>query len=275
MIVFPPLVERLRAPVTALVSSIRRSIGPEALVLGYHDVLAGDHSVGLNVSAVDLRRHIEQVRRAGYRIVSVPELVDELAWGPPTEPMAAFTFDDALGGLFEHGLPVLTEEGVAATVFAVSEYLGVPPPWWEGMADTFTPVQMARWVEAGHHVGSHTRTHRSLPTLGDRDLVAELAGSRASLEHLLASHGWPVTVDLLAYPSGHHDRRVRAAAAAAGYRAAFTFLNGRIAPTDDPFRLARVNTGDHSTRRRFDYHLRRSADSWPDHQSEAVGPAVG
>lgn len=275
MIVFPVLVDRLRGPLTAVVASVRRSVGPEPLVLGYHDVLPGERSVGLNVSARDLGRHIEQVRHAGYRIVSVPELVDALVAGPPTEPMASFTFDDALRGLFDHGLAVLAEHGVAATVFAVSDHLGVPPPWWEGMADTFTPAQLAGWVDAGHQVGSHTRTHRSLPTLSDEDLVAELSGSKGSLEQLLASRGSPATVEFVAYPSGHHDRRVREAAASAGYRAGFTFLNGRIAAADDLFRLARVNTGDHSTRRRFDYHLRRSADSWPDHQLDAVGPDPG
>ncbi len=273
MIVFPPLVERLRGPLTAILTGVGRSVGPEPLVLGYHDVLSGDRPAGLSVSAADLRRHIGQLRRAGYRIVSVPTVVEAIEAGSPAEPLAAITFDDALGGLFEHGLPVLVDEEVVATVFAVSDFLGVPPPWWPGMTATFEPEQLAGWVDAGQGVGSHTRTHRSLPSLDGDELVEELAGSRRSLEELLAAYGSPVTVDLLAYPSGHHDRRVRQAAAEAGYRAAFTFLNGRVTPGDDRFRLPRINAGAHSTPARLEYHLRRSADSWPDHQVEAVGPA--
>lgn len=271
MIMYQPLVDRLRGPLSALVAKARHRLGPGHLVLGYHDVLApGGPSVEMSVGADDLARQIAQVRAAGYTIVTVDQLVDALGTsdGPP---LAAITFDDALGGLYSYGMPVLAEMSAPATVFVVADHLGVVPPWWEGMPPTMTAPQLGEWVAAGHTVGSHTRTHRSLPSLTDPELASELSEARVKLRNLLRSVGADQSVDLLAYPSGHHNPWVRVGAELAGYRAAFTFLNGRVMPGDDPLRLPRITMGDHSTARRFDYHLHRAADSWPDHQLDRVG----
>lgn len=270
MIVFQPLVDRLRGPLSALVAKTRHRLGPGHVVLGYHDVLApGEPSVGLSVGAHDLARHIAQVRAAGYTIASLDQLVDALQ-NPDSPPLAAITFDDALGGLYSNGMPVLAQAGVPATVFVVADHLGVSPPWWEGMPATMTAQQLGEWVAAGHTVGSHTRSHRSLPRLTDTELASELSESRVKLRDILRSVGAEQPVDLLAYPSGHHNAWVRVGAELAGYRAAFTFLNGRAEPGNDPLRLPRITMGDHSTERRFNYHLHRAADSWPNHQLDDV-----
>lgn len=80
-------------------------------------------------------------------------------------------------------------------------------------------------------------------------------------------------MDLLAYPFDHHDARVRATVVDAGYRAAFTFLNGRITPGVDSYRLPRLTMWKGQGRPRLSYHLARPAHSWPDTQCPAVnGP---
>jgi hypothetical protein len=63
---------------------------------------------------------------------------------------------------------------------------------------------------------------------------------------------------------------VRRAAGDAGYRAAFTFLNGRIDGRHDPFRLPRLTMGSHHSALRLAHHLGRPATSWPDTQLDAV-----
>ncbi|MGB5757851.1 MAG: hypothetical protein WBM50_13125, partial [Acidimicrobiales bacterium] len=94
---------------------------------------------------------------------------------------------------------------------------------------------------------------------------------------LVASRHWlqqvsGQPVELFAYPSGHHDGRVRAALAGAGYGAACTFLNGRVAGGDDPMRLPRLTMGAHTSVPRLAYHLLRKPSSWPPHQIDTVGP---
>jgi peptidoglycan/xylan/chitin deacetylase (PgdA/CDA1 family) len=149
---------------------------------------------------------------------------------------------------------VLADLGIHATVFVVSDAVGRDPWWWSGADTVVTEGELRDIVAAGHRIGSHTRTHASLPDLDDAPLRDELAGSRARLEELTGQ-----TVDLLAYPSVHHDARVRAAAGAAGYRAGFTFLNGRVAPGLDMYELPRLTMSDRQGSARLAFQLARPA----------------
>lgn len=239
-----------------------RQAAEGAVVLAYHDVVAdgvpaGEH----NVTAGRLRSHIRLLDRLGLRVVRLAEIAERLLAGRPVDGLAAITFDDALSGVHDHALPVLFEEGVPATVFAVSSVLGEQPPWWPGSAPTVNQSQLRRLVAAGIDIGSHTRTHPSLPALGRPEARRELRDSRAELEDLTGR-----AVEALAYPHGHHDPAVREQVAEAGYRTAVTFLNGRITGGEDVLRLPRLTMGPHSSPVRLALQLARPAASWPDHQ---------
>jgi len=108
-----------------------------------------------------------------------------------------------------------------------------------------------------------------LPALDEPALDSELAGSRADLEDIV---GRPV--DHLAYPFGHHDEHVRAAARRAGYQAGFTFLDGRVDAGLDRYRLPRLTMYGGHHRVRLAYHLARPSWSWPDHQLDRVAAAT-
>lgn len=82
---------------------------------------------------------------------------------------------------------------------------------------------------------SHSGTHKRLPELGDSQLHGELRGSREALEALLDE-----AVPYLAYPFGAEDQRVREAARAAGYRAAFSTRSGFNGPGVDRWSLRRL-----------------------------------
>lgn len=261
---------RATGPLAAAGRLVRgRAASGGAAVLCYHDVVAGqggqEVSLDLNVSVGQLRRHLGLVRRLGYRFVSLPELTARAAGRQPVDGLLAVTFDDALAGVARHAVPLLVELEVPATIFAVSSVWGNHPPWWAGSGPTMTREELLEAHAVGMTVASHTRTHPSLPTLTAGGLDHELAGSRSELEDLVQ-----VPVQLLAYPFGHHDSAVRGAAAAAGYVAAYTFLNGRVTGTEDRLRLPRFTMGRHHDRRRLAYHLSRAPESWPDHQQDRV-----
>jgi peptidoglycan/xylan/chitin deacetylase (PgdA/CDA1 family) len=86
-------------------------------------------------------------------------------------------------------------------------------------------------------IGSHTMTHASLPATDD--LAFELARSR---EALAAHVGSPV--DVIAYPSGHYDERVRHATAEAGYVAAASCDLGAVRADTDPLAVPRLMVRD-------------------------------
>ena len=241
------------------------------VVLGYHDVIPGGAVADTRWAVTEggLRAHVRLVRALGLRIVPLADLRARVLRGDSVDGLAALTFDDGLIGVLRHAVPVLVEESAPATLFAVSAAWGVSPDWWPGAARTMTRAELVATADAGIAVEAHTRTHPSLIALPADALARELAGCRDELQDVV---GRPVRA--LAYPRGHHDGRVRAAARAAGYDTGFTFLNGRLTGREDPFTLPRFTITSDATRWRLALHLARPADSWPDHQLPRVGPAV-
>ena len=235
--------------------------GTGGVVLAYHDVRPGPPRTAFDVTPEMLATHLWWLRRLGLDIVPLARLVAELERGGSGRGMVAITFDDALAGLHTHGLAVLAAAEATATVFVVTHRLGVSPSWWPGAGPTMTSAALDEVLAAGLDVGSHTRTHPSLPALDDATLAEELSGSRQALEDRTGG-----AVTMLAYPDGHHDERVRLAVARSGYRAGFTFLNGRISRRDDRYRLPRLTMGHHHRTPRLLAHLLRPARTWPDTQ---------
>lgn len=252
----------------------RRAGRDGGVVLAYHDVTAAHDPEPWGVTVRQLHQHLRLVRRLGFRFVTLADLSARAARGERLDGLAAVAFDDALAGVSRHALAVLAQEAVPATLMVVSTGWGQEPAWWPGVARTMTRHEVLDAVAAAPedapvHVAGHTRTHASLPTLGAEELREEVAGSRSDLEDLLGR-----SVDLFAYPFGHHDRAVRDAVAEAGFRAAFTFLNGRITGPEEPLRLPRLTMGGHHSSARLAYHLARPARSWPDHQADVVTGTV-
>ena len=234
-----------------------------AIVLAYHDICSSDAGDQYCVPPAKMRAELELALGAGLRFVKLSVLTDALIQGEPVDGLAAIVFDDSLVGVHHNAMPILLDMGLPATVYTVTGVLGQDPPWWPGSARVMTAAELASMSHAGFEIACHTHSHPALPGLSHAALARELHAPRALLEDLAGA-----AVDLFAYPFGAHDRRVRAAVAEAGYRAGFTFLNGRITPGLDRYRLPRLNmTGDRGIGR-FAYHLARPPASWPDTQLE-------
>jgi peptidoglycan/xylan/chitin deacetylase (PgdA/CDA1 family) len=123
----------------------------------------------------------------------------------PDAKRVALTFDDAYADNHEVAAPALTEAGMAATVFVVSDWVGRPGycSW----------SQLRELHACGWSVQSHTASHPFLSTLAPDALRRELDSSRREIEDRV---GAPVTT--LALPNGDWPRaRWRALVAESGY----------------------------------------------------------
>ena len=168
----------------------------EAFVLCYHAV-SQRWPAALSVTPAQLRQHIALLGDRGYHGVTFSDAVA----GPPRTKAVAITFDDAYRSVIEHALPILTETGFPATVFAPTAFIGSEEPMnWPGI---------------------------------DQWLDTELRHSRQEIERRLGS------CRSLAYPYGDYDEGVAAAAGRAGYSAAGT-LSGRRKPSGGPLDAPRV-----------------------------------
>lgn len=207
------------------------------LVLCYHAV-SDTWPHQLSVAPEALEGQLGLLLRRGYRPVAAAD-----ATAADSGKLFHVTFDDAFTSVW-NAVPVLERLGIPATVFACSGYADDPRPLGvtELAGELHTNAEELRtmsWDELrklGDHgiaVESHTVSHPHLPSLGDEELQNELRASKRRLEEELGRG-----CRFLAYPFGDCDDRVRTAARAAGYEAAFGLPGD---PTGrEPFDVFRV-----------------------------------
>jgi peptidoglycan/xylan/chitin deacetylase (PgdA/CDA1 family) len=176
-----------------------------------------------------LDRQLRALRWLRRTPISLEQYIsDRMAHRLPPARSVVITFDDGYLDNLELATPALTRRAVPATVFVVTGYVGGMNSWdtegeladrplmsWQGVAEL---------QRSGIGVGAHTRSHRPLPSLDLETRRAELAGSKADLEHQLG-----VTVRAFAFPYGlgAADADCVAGVAEAGFDAACTVFPGR------------------------------------------------
>lgn len=237
-----PATRRVARSVRPVVRTVRRLHDRRALTLiGWHRI---DDRVddGLSTSELAFESHLDTLEDWGAAVLPLPEAAERLAVGALPPRAVALTFDDGYASVVETAWPLLRKRHLPATLFVCSDYLeGERRYAWDAHEDPADRHRLAtadQLLDAhadGLHIGSHTRTHPWLPDLDQRSLRRELQESRELLGDLL---GEPVRA--LAYPTGGWDRRVRAAAAEAGYALAVTVSKGRNVRRTHPLSLHRA-----------------------------------
>jgi len=209
------------------------------LVLTYHAI--DDRSAVISVSPERFCWQMEQLAARGMKGISLAQAFDHLEQTGCYPPNAiVLTFDDGYLSVLEHALPVMTERGFSATVFLVTSMMGMNalqaraahPDFSRGLLDW---DQAETLVRAGFEVGSHTVSHPDLRCVSPTTLEQELEQSKTLLEQRLQPR-----VDALAYPYGHFNAEVLAAASRY-YRRACTTRLGRSGRQSDPWQLNRVD----------------------------------
>ena len=209
-------------------------------VVFYYHRIAGERRAGyehLDVHPRKFDRQVRLLRLLGFRPLSPSELI--AFHGDPGATLlgrryvltADDGYRDAVAAVRRHG-------DLRPQVFVCTSSVG-GSAWWTDNEPVSSWEELEESRAAGVVVASHARGHPKLSGL-DRDAMRdELAGSMSDLETRL-----PGAPPLLAYPHGDHDERVRAAAVAAGYRAAFTTEPGRNGAGTDPYCLRRIGIKD-------------------------------
>ena len=202
---------------------------PTVAVLAYHaiedvdDPRTGQYAV----PPEQLRAQLSALRSAGWRFLTGQQFLDHLEGRTPVVGSGVLlTFDDGYVSVLENAVPVMRELGAPGIAFVVSSLVGEQNAWDAATGARPLPLLdvagLQELVRAGWELGAHSRTHAHLPQLPDDALADELAGARREMS--TSGLGTP---RFSAHPFGEHDRRVRHAAAAAGYAASFALVTGR------------------------------------------------
>ena len=190
-------------------------------VLAIHHVTPARAWSPLAVSVAALRRRLLELKRAGYRFVSLAEVGPA---GPPPGAIAV-TADDGYSSQVAYLRPLLAELGIPWAVFVLVETLGSGNGWdVPGVSPRdrhLTTHDVELLAREGVTIGSHGLDHRNWTHSSDASLAAEVRRSRERLRELSGQE-----VDAVAYPWGFVDLRVAEAARQAGYRLGFRLGGG-------------------------------------------------
>jgi peptidoglycan/xylan/chitin deacetylase (PgdA/CDA1 family) len=252
------------------------------LVLAYHNIVphgepaTGDRS--LHLPARDFSEHLDLLLRH-CDVTPLDSVFESRTEGK--RPTVAITFDDAYRGTVTAGVNELVMRGLPATIFVVPAFVGGNSFWWDAVlpaaedkrngfrewaldalrgrdqeirawaksqavhslqppphAVTATEEELrTAATQPGITFGSHTWSHPNLTQLDadsvEEELVSPLEWLRQRFE--------PV-VPWLTYPYGLASPTVERAAAAAGYRGAFSVTGSWLPKTNAAaFALPRLN----------------------------------
>ena len=192
----------------------------------------------LTVAPTAFDQQMAYLAANGFYVVTVEEIADALREHRSLpEKAIAITMDDGYRDNFSDAFPILQRYHFPATEFLVTATLQTPGHLaWRDIAE-MRPL---------FNFQSHTVHHFDLTVLPPAELIAELAGAKATLEAALR-----VSITHLAYPSGAYNDTVMAAARACGYQFAWKKGGGPVTPRDDPYMLPRVRVRGDTTMEDF------------------------
>jgi peptidoglycan/xylan/chitin deacetylase (PgdA/CDA1 family) len=198
-------------------------------VIMYHSIDHKDKETKLSVSPESFERQMEFLHKHRYNVVGLDKIISYIQKKGEVPPRTiAITFDDGLYNNYQYAYPVLKRYGIPATIFIITSKIGTPGYLgWDDLKE------MAR--SGLITIGSHTVSHKWLPTTGTRQLEDELKRSKDILRQ-----GLGVEVKTFCYPIGAHNDRVKAKVKEAGYACAVTTNPGHSAPAGDIYAIKRI-----------------------------------
>ncbi|WP_348260952.1 polysaccharide deacetylase family protein [Telmatobacter sp. DSM 110680] len=223
-------------------AEMRELAGEPVRVLILHSIAAPQNAgEGMYyLSPARFRMLLDRMREGGYRCADPIKLEDaDGSWGPRE---LVLTFDDGYDDFYREVFPLMTQYGLKPLVFLVAERIGDSNRWDHNRGlrkrKLLNADQIKELQRYGVRFGSHSLTHPSLPELNAVELRRELTDSKHRLEDLLGEK-----VSMFAYPFGEANRRVRAAVVEAGYKFAFTTVEG-LNSWQDPFAMLRTEVNE-------------------------------
>lgn len=214
-----------------------------AVILMYHlvDKPRSDKEHRFCTTPADFAAQIAWLAESGYTPVTMAQLCASMKDEAPMPAKAVhITFDDGFGCVLDHAAPVLQRYRFPATMFALSDRLGASNDWMSkrGFPErTILPASGLHALEqAGFTIGSHTRSHASLPDVPTDAARDEIHASKHILEDALGR-----AIEHFAYPYGRFTPAIRDQVAQAGYVSACSTRSGFNRPGEDAFLLRRID----------------------------------
>ena len=234
------------------------------LILAYHAIadLRGDRVLAEYAVPGDLfDAQLAALAADGWEFVSYGAVLAARRGGDELPPRALLiTFDDAYADLLETACPILERHRAPGLVFVIADQIGGTNVWDNRKGAAELRLLGAKGLRdvagRGVEIGSHSASHRALPTVPEDEVEAELSGAADQIE--AAGLQRPRA---FSYPYGKWTPPLAAAVRGAGYTTAFTVEWGAWGPDTDPFAVPRIEI--HASDSPQKLKLKLAAATWP------------
>jgi peptidoglycan/xylan/chitin deacetylase (PgdA/CDA1 family)/GT2 family glycosyltransferase len=220
-------------------------------VLMYHAFAGpGEPASRYVVPVQRFARQIAWLKRTGHVFIDLQDLIRYRRQNqlPPSRAVA-ITIDDGYTDALDLAYPVLRRYGVPATIFVVSQRVGLANDWDDHGPLAGRPLlsrtALRSMCRQGVRFGAHACSHPDLTSLSAECARLEIAKAKADLECTLQT---PILT--FAYPYGKYSRSVTPMVEEAGYVLGCGINPGLNTPATSPYGLCRVEV--------------RGTDSWLD-----------
>jgi peptidoglycan/xylan/chitin deacetylase (PgdA/CDA1 family) len=216
-------------------------------ILMYHSISAQPES-SLNVSPENFTRQMDFLKREGYSVISLDELVSGIKSGRKfSSKTVVITFDDGFENNYLYAFPVLAKYKMPATVFLITGYL-------EKEKGYLTWDQVRLMYENGIDFGCHTRDNVYLPSVKDGEsLWIQIEGSKADIKDNAGKEA-----GYFCYPTGGFNDIVKDVVKKAGYKGACTTNRGSDRYNKDVYELIRVKITNSDTTKPLHFRAKLS-----------------
>ena len=218
--------------VTAKYAAIKRTVKPllrnktDVRFLCYHSVIAGSKIPEIThtptVTEETFKKHMEIIKELNLEVLSMDKALNILHNGEVTNKThVCITFDDGYIDNWEVAWPILRQYGYPAHFFITTDWIGgkkiVEKFGKKIEADCMGKPELAKIIEQGGTIGSHSLSHLHLSKEKPDRVFTELKESRNILEKLVEK-----PIKTFSYPYSDYDSRVLKMLGNTGYDYAFT-----------------------------------------------------
>ncbi len=208
----------------------------QAPILMYHYVSeppadADIYRRDMSVTPERFESHLQYLRQAGYKTITLDDLLYALTQGRSLPPKSIIlTFDDGYEDNFLNAFPLLEKYGMIGHFSIMTDVINDGTPGYMSWS------QIEEMAAAGQRFGSHARYHIPSQKGGSTDyLIWHALGAMEAIQEHLGYHPRWIT-----YPSGEYDAQTIAVYRSAYYWGGLSIEQGATHTLDDIFALKRV-----------------------------------
>ncbi len=219
-------------------------------ILMYHSVQDKDGT--FFVSPENFARQMEFIKKNGYEVISLDQLVKSIKSGKPLKHnKVVITFDDGYEDNYKYAYPVLKQLGFPATIFLITDFMGKS---FSDLPGFLSWEEIGLMSREGVSFGAHTKRHLYLGVIRDEKAAfEEISGSKKAIEQQIN-----MPVDYFCYPTGGFCARAKQLVVLAGYKGACATNRGVNINNKDVYQLKRIKVTNFDLAKPFSFRIKLS-----------------